>query len=99
MGHVPRSMNVHCRGELTRLASPGDVVMVDGVFLLQRVAESGYTAMKAGLIVTTFMEAHNVVVHKKSLDETDVLHLSNVERAKLDEEFGRSPAATSPLAP
>ena len=46
MGHIPRSMSVHCRGELTRLASPGDVVTIDGVFLPQRVAEGGYRAMK-----------------------------------------------------
>ena len=46
MGHIPRSMSVHCRGELTRLASPGDVVTIDGVFLLHgalpgRIIESG----------------------------------------------------------
>jgi len=69
MGHVPRSMTVHCRGELTRVATPGDVVTIDGVFLPQRVAESGYRATKAGLISTTFLEAQNVVVHKKSYDD------------------------------
>lgn len=70
MGHVPRSMPVLCRGELTRQATPGDIVTIDGVFLPQRLAESGYKAMKAGLIATTFLEAQNVTVHKKSYDET-----------------------------
>jgi DNA replication licensing factor MCM7 len=70
-GHIPRSMSVYARGELTRLASPGDEVTIDGIFLPQRVAESGYMAMKAGLISTTFLEAQNIIVHKKSFDEVD----------------------------
>ena len=70
MGHVPRSMSVYCRGELTRLATPGDIVTVDGVFLPQRVAEGGYRAMKAGLMATTYLEAQHLVVHKKSYDES-----------------------------
>lgn len=69
MGHVPRSMPVLCRGELTRQATPGDVVTVDGVFLPQRLAESGFKAMRAGLIATTFLEAQNVAIHKKSYDD------------------------------
>ncbi|GKY97673.1 hypothetical protein MPSEU_000725600 [Mayamaea pseudoterrestris] len=70
MGHVPRSLSVYCRGELTRLALPGDVVTIDGVFLPQRLAESGYRAMQAGLITTTYLEAQHVHVHKKSYDES-----------------------------
>lgn len=85
MGHVPRSMNVHCRGELTRVASPGDVVTIDGVFLPQRIAESGYRAMRAGLITTTYLEAHNIAVHKKSFDEFD--SMSEEESARVEEEI------------
>lgn len=70
MGHVPRSLSVYCRGELTRLALPGDVVTIDGVFLPQRLAESGYRAMQAGLITTTYLEAQHIHVHKKSYDES-----------------------------
>jgi DNA replicative helicase MCM subunit Mcm2 (Cdc46/Mcm family) len=84
MGHVPRSMSVHCRGELTRLACPGDVVTIDGVFLPQRVAEAGYRAMKAGLVTTTFLEAQNIIVHKKSYDESGNAHLTDEERASVD---------------
>eukprot|EP00970_Alexandrium_tamarense_P019984 scaffold14699_cov179-Alexandrium_tamarense.AAC.2 len=87
MGHVPRSMSIHCRGELTRQVSPGDVVTIDGVFLPQRVAESGYRAMKAGLVATTFLEAQNIVVHKKSYDDSASSYLSEEEKAKLDEEI------------
>ena len=87
MGHVPRSMSVHCRGELTRMATPGDIVTIDGVFLPQRVAESGYRAMKAGLVATTFLEAQNIVIHKKSYDESGNGHLSEEERAKVDKQI------------
>jgi DNA replicative helicase MCM subunit Mcm2 (Cdc46/Mcm family) len=33
MGHIPRSMVVHCRGETTRLCTPGDIVTIAGIFL------------------------------------------------------------------
>ena len=87
MGHIPRSMSVHCRGELTRVVSPGDVVTIDGVFLPQRVAESGYRAMVAGLISTTFLEAQNLIVHKKSYDDSSNSHLSEEERAQLEKDI------------
>ena len=87
MGHVPRSMSVHCRGELTRLATPGDVVTIDGVFLPQRVAESGYRAMKAGLVSTSFFEAQNIVIHKKSYEEDASDYLSEEEKEKMDQEI------------
>ena len=77
----------------------GNVVTVDRVFLPQRVAESRYRAMKAGLVATTFLEVQNVVVHKKSFDKSGFSHLSDEERAKLDEEFWRSPLAKTPSAP
>jgi len=84
MGHIPRSMSVYCRGELTRLAAPGDVVTIDGVFLPQRLAESGYRAMKAGLVTTTYLEAQNIIVHKKSYDESLMDSLSEEESAQLE---------------
>lgn len=87
MGHVPRSMSVHCRGEMTRQATPGDVVTIDGIFLPQRVAESGYRAMKAGLISTTYLEAQNIVVSKKSYDDSMADSLSEEARKKLDDEI------------
>lgn len=87
MGHVPRSMSVHCRGELTRLATPGDVVTIDGVFLPQRVAESGYRAMKAGLVSTSFLEAQNIVIHKKSYEEDALYYMTEEEKEKMDLEI------------
>eukprot|EP00804_Cyclotella_cryptica_P020614 CCRYP_003441-RA/>CCRYP_003441-RA protein AED:0.09 eAED:0.09 QI:12/1/0.66/1/1/1/3/138/902 len=106
MGHVPRSMSVHCRGELTRLASPGDVVTIDGVFLPQRVAESGYRAMKAGLVSTSFLEAQNIIIHKKSYEEDSSDYLSEEEKQRMDREIhaisnGEDPVGTlsSAIAP
>ena len=88
MGHVPRSMSVYCRGELTRLAQPGDTVTIDGVFLPQRLGgESGFKAMKAGLISTTYLEAQNVVIHKKSYDESLVDSLSERESQQLERDI------------
>ena len=83
MGNVPRSMSVHCRGELTRVATPGDVVTIDGIFLPQRISE-GYAALRAGLISSTFLEAQNIIVSKKSYDDSIADTLSVGERLKLD---------------
>ena len=106
MGHIPRSMSVQARGELTRVATPGDVVTIDGVFLPQRLAESGFGAMKAGLISTTFLEAQNISVQKKSYDASASEGLSAAERVKLDSDVmavatGEDPlgALSSALAP
>lgn len=75
MGHVPRSLRVLLRGGLVRHASPGDVVTIDGVFLPQRVADSFAKQRRMGgaaLIATTYLEAQEVLVHKKSFDATMV---------------------------
>lgn len=33
MGHIPRTMVVHCSGDTTRLCGPGDMVTISGIFL------------------------------------------------------------------
>ena len=95
MGHVPRSIRILCRGELTRLASPGDCCTVDGVFLPQRLAESGYQAMKAGLIATTYVEAQNIVTHKKSYDSSS--SNNNTEDQELQEQVLRVATGPDPV--
>ena len=97
MGHVPRSLSVYCRGELTRLANPGDVITVDGVFLPQRVAEGGYRAMKAGLMTTLFVEAQHIDVHKKSFDESLLDSLSEEESARLDADIQKVATSEDPI--
>ncbi|KAL7548758.1 hypothetical protein ACHAWF_012020 [Thalassiosira exigua] len=66
---------------------PGDVVTIDGVFLPQRTAESGYCAMMAKLVAAAFIEAQKIIVHEKAV-------LSEEERTRLDaqiDEIARAP--------
>ena len=99
MGHVPRSLSVYCRGELTRLANPGDVVTVDGIFLPQKVNDGhGARGRKAGLMTTLFVDTQNIVVHKKSYDDNSLRDsLSEEEAAKLDAELQRVATSEDPI--
>lgn len=63
MGHIPRTMTVYLRGELTRTCEPGALVTICGIFL-----PLPYTAqrqMMMGLVTETYLEATDVVNHKK----------------------------------
>lgn len=89
MGHVPRRLHVVLRGShLTRTVQPGNVVGVDGIFLPQRIAESGYAAMKAGLVTTTYIEAMHVVQQQQDAESEDSLETgmteSDLDMAVLD---------------
>ena len=33
VGHIPRSLTIHCKGEQTRQCGPGDIITVSGMFL------------------------------------------------------------------
>eukprot|EP00897_Mesotaenium_endlicherianum_P004516 jgi/Mesen1/4092/ME000214S03275 len=66
-GHIPRSMSVHIRGELTRQVSPGDEVAIAGVFL--PMPHVGFRAMRAGLTADTFLEATSITHFKKRYQE------------------------------
>ena len=46
----------NCRGEVTRLASPGDHVMVTGIYL--PMMRGGFKQMTQGLLSETFLDAH-----------------------------------------
>ncbi|BDA48060.1 DNA replication licensing factor MCM7 [Coccomyxa sp. Obi] len=67
-GATPRSLVVHLRASLTRTCKPGDAVMVSGIFLPQPY--TGFKAMRAGLLTTTFLEAMSVTQEKKSYAQT-----------------------------
>ena len=56
MGHIPRTLTVFCRGEVTRQALPGDHVAVTGVFL--PLVRSGFKQIMGGLLSETYVEAH-----------------------------------------
>ena len=64
VGHIPRSVVVVCRADTTRLAAPGDIVNLSGIFL--PTPFTGYQAIKAGLTADTYIEAHDIRKKKKA---------------------------------
>ncbi len=70
VGHIPRSLTVHCHGTLTRQINPGDVVDIAGIFL--PTPYTGFKAMRAGLLTDTYLEAQHVTQHKKAYDNLTV---------------------------
>ncbi|KAI3990126.1 hypothetical protein MKX01_029104 [Papaver californicum] len=66
-GHIPRTMTVHFRGELTRKVAPGDVIELSGIFL--PIPYTGFRAMRAGLVADTYLEAMSVSHYKKKYEE------------------------------
>ena len=67
VGHIPRSMTVHCRGEQTRACGPGDIVTVSGIFLA--VKYGGFRGIKAGLQTETYLEASAIVKQKQTYEK------------------------------
>ena len=55
VGHIPRSLTVQVKGDLTRSLGPGDVVNITGIFLPKPF--TGFKAMHAGLVANTYVEA------------------------------------------
>ncbi|EPS63843.1 hypothetical protein M569_10940, partial [Genlisea aurea] len=83
-GHIPRTMTVHFRGELTRKATPGDIVELSGIFLPMPYV--GYRAMRAGLIADTYLEAMSISHLKKKYDEYELRTAEEEEIARLSED-------------
>jgi len=67
VGHIPRTLTVHCHGTLTRQINPGDVIDVAGIFL--PTPYTGFKAIRAGLLTDTYLEAMHVNQHKKAYDD------------------------------
>ncbi|CAB4064351.1 MCM7 [Lepeophtheirus salmonis] len=67
VGHIPRSITVYCRGEVTRLCVPGNHVAVDGVYF--PIVRSGFRALSQGLLSDTYFEAHRIVEMNKTEDD------------------------------
>ncbi|CAG2066572.1 unnamed protein product, partial [Timema podura] len=56
VGNIPRGLTVFCRGEVTRLALPGDHVAITGIFL--PLLRAGFRQLTQGLLSETFLDAH-----------------------------------------
>lgn len=62
VGHIPRTMTVMCRGEVTRQAQPGDHVLISGVYL--PLMRTGFQQIVQGLLSETFVQAYVSIKHK-----------------------------------
>ncbi len=67
IGHIPRSMTIVARGELTRCATAGDVVSLSGIFV--PTPFTGFRAMRAGLITDTYVLVTAIEKHKKNYND------------------------------
>lgn len=67
VGHIPRTLTIHCHGALTRQINPGDVVDVAGIFL--PTPYTGFKAIRAGLLTDTYLEAQHITQHKKAYQD------------------------------
>jgi DNA replication licensing factor MCM7 len=67
VGHIPRTLTIHCNGSLTRQVNPGDVVDIAGIFL--PTPYTGFRAIKAGLLTDTYLEAQHITQHKKAYQD------------------------------
>ncbi|KAJ5113205.1 DNA replication licensing factor MCM7 [Penicillium angulare] len=67
VGHIPRTLTIHCHGALTRSLNPGDVVDIAGIFL--PTPYTGFRAIRAGLLTDTYLEAQHITQHKKSYQD------------------------------
>ncbi|CAK4081954.1 unnamed protein product [Aphanomyces euteiches] len=83
MGHIPRTLTVYLRGELTRTCEPGAVVTICGIFL--PLPYNAQRQMQVGLITETYLEATHVVNHKKRYSAMDVSEEMENEVLRLQE--------------
>lgn len=67
IGHIPRTLTIHCHGGLTRQINPGDVVDVAGIFL--PTPYTGFRAIRAGLLTDTYLEAQHITQHKTAYQD------------------------------
>lgn len=83
MGHIPRSLTVYLRGELTRTCEPGALITICGIFL--PLPYSAQRQMMMGLITETYLEATDVINHKKRYSAMESSEEMEHEVLKLQE--------------
>ncbi|KAJ8669300.1 hypothetical protein QAD02_000559 [Eretmocerus hayati] len=78
VGHIPRSLTVYCRGELTRQCQPGDHIVLTGIYL--PILKTGFSAREtAGLLSDTYLDAHLIENLSLTQDENTRNELSEEE--------------------
>ncbi|KAJ1454692.1 minichromosome maintenance protein [Pelagophyceae sp. CCMP2097] len=92
VGHIPRSVTAHCRGELTRKCAPGDTVAVAGVFLPRRY--EGFKGLSAGLVSDTYLDCTHVQKELQSYAELE----GDEEMDRRIDDVADAPDAYSKLA-
>ncbi|KAA3469811.1 DNA replication licensing factor MCM7 [Gossypium australe] len=96
-GHIPRSMTVHFRGEITRKVAPGDDVELSGIFL--PIPYTGFRAMRAGLVADTYLEVMSVTHFMKKYEEYELRGDEEEQIAKLAEDGNIYNKLAQSLAP
>ncbi|GKT27192.1 DNA replication licensing factor MCM7, partial [Aduncisulcus paluster] len=81
VGDVPRSMTVHCFGELCEQVVPGDSVNIAGVF--SPLPPSGYRALRLGPIVQTALSAHEIQRVNEAVSHDELSEQEQSDLARL----------------
>ncbi|XP_046607823.1 DNA replication licensing factor Mcm7 isoform X1 [Neodiprion virginianus] len=97
VGHIPRSLTIFCRGEMTRQCQPGDHVTITGIFL--PLLRSGFRQMMSGLLSETFLEAHRVIGINQIDAENDASNELTPEELELLTDDGFYDKLACSLAP
>ena len=97
VGHIPRSMNVHLYGRLTRQVSPGDIVQLGGIFL--PLPYTGFRGIRAGLLTDTYLEAQSIHQLKKTYEAMEPTPEMEAELAELRSDPSLYHRLASSIAP
>lgn len=97
VGHIPRSIKIRCHGEVTRSCSPGDVIVLSGVFLA--VKTEGFKSLKSGLQAETYIEAFKIERAKQNFTGLETLECTRElmrEVANDSDPFSRLASSIAP---
>ena len=97
VGHIPRTMNVHLYGRLTRQVSPGDIVQLGGIFL--PLPYTGFRGIRAGLLTDTYLEAQSIHQLKKTYEAMEPTPEMEAELAELRSDPSLYHRLASSIAP
>lgn len=68
-GAIPRTIRVICEGEQTRIASPGHVIRITGVYVPDPSTGQGHEAFRASTMVKTIYKAIHIELEKQTYEE------------------------------